>query len=259
MKNVKFIFLCVAAALFLTGCGCNHEWQEASCETPRTCIKCGETEGEALGHDWIPADCEHPETCARCGTTIGEPTEHTWQNADCTHPRTCIYCGKTEGDPCGHNWREIDGEETRTCSVCGATQSVTEKIGEMDRLYKIYPRKSLNENKSGNKELSEEESKVISYLKKSLDSFKSPSSVRVIKVYVYNEEGDYFYIKIGAENSYGAENTEIYKLFSNKIFEAMTGEDTLENAGSFLGDVCRCDVGAINKELKAYYSEQGWN
>lgn len=30
----------------LTGCGCDHKWQSATCEEPKTCKLCGETEGE---------------------------------------------------------------------------------------------------------------------------------------------------------------------------------------------------------------------
>ena len=31
---------------------CEHEWTEATCFDPKTCTRCGETEGEALGHKW---------------------------------------------------------------------------------------------------------------------------------------------------------------------------------------------------------------
>ena len=30
----------------------NHDWQEATCETPKTCTRCHVTQGKALGHDW---------------------------------------------------------------------------------------------------------------------------------------------------------------------------------------------------------------
>ena len=29
-----------------------HDWQEATCETPKTCTRCHVTQGKALGHDW---------------------------------------------------------------------------------------------------------------------------------------------------------------------------------------------------------------
>lgn len=31
---------------------CTHEWTDATCTTPKTCSKCGETEGQALGHNY---------------------------------------------------------------------------------------------------------------------------------------------------------------------------------------------------------------
>lgn len=60
----------------LSGCSCEHEWIEATCEEPKTCEKCGETEGEALGHSWIEATCTDPKTCEECGTIEGEALGH---------------------------------------------------------------------------------------------------------------------------------------------------------------------------------------
>lgn len=54
-----------------------HNFVEATCETPKTCIECGEEVGEPLGHDWIEATKTNPKTCARCGKTEGEPLPST--------------------------------------------------------------------------------------------------------------------------------------------------------------------------------------
>lgn len=55
---------------------CEHEWEAADCDSPRTCRLCGKTEGEALGHNWggwvitKPAEIgvagEQQRTCSRC-------------------------------------------------------------------------------------------------------------------------------------------------------------------------------------------------
>ena len=47
----------------LTSCGCLHEWSEATCELPKTCSLCGETDGEPLGHQ----DMETTSICSVCG------------------------------------------------------------------------------------------------------------------------------------------------------------------------------------------------
>lgn len=52
---------------------CDHDWWEATCETPRTCVKCGKTDGSPLGHDWEPATYSSPQTCRRCGLAEGFP------------------------------------------------------------------------------------------------------------------------------------------------------------------------------------------
>ncbi len=51
-RRKYFILLALIVCAFLTGCACKHEWVEATCTEPKTCSKCGETEGEALGHNW---------------------------------------------------------------------------------------------------------------------------------------------------------------------------------------------------------------
>lgn len=62
----------VLLSLLLSGCGCKHEWRDATCDAPRTCTKCNETEGEALTHIWAEATTEAPKTCTLCQKTEGE-------------------------------------------------------------------------------------------------------------------------------------------------------------------------------------------
>lgn len=109
-------------SVLLTGCHMKHEWQEATCTEPKTCLTGGETEGEALGHTWVEATCEEPKTCSACGETEGEPLGHSWAEAACTEARTCSVCGATEGEPLGHNWKEANYQEPKTCIVCGETE-----------------------------------------------------------------------------------------------------------------------------------------
>lgn len=44
-------------------CTGEHEWTDATCETPKTCSVCGKTEGEALGHDWNAESVCQREGC----------------------------------------------------------------------------------------------------------------------------------------------------------------------------------------------------
>lgn len=105
-KMKKMMLLLVLVSVLLTGCCLRHDWEEATCETPRTCSKCAETEGEALGHDWVDATCEEPETCSRCGTTQGQALGHVTAK-----------------------WKEVsDSVMSTICEVCDA-----EVEQEMDR------------------------------------------------------------------------------------------------------------------------------
>ena len=119
MKRKIFVVLCaaVAVSMLLTGCACRHKWKDATCTEPKTCEKCGETEGEPLGHDFLEATCEEPRRCQRCDFSEGEKLEHVWAEATPVKPKECVLCGKTEGGA------EIDGTWERKLEV-GAWQYV---------------------------------------------------------------------------------------------------------------------------------------
>ena len=98
-KLITLTVLVMCVAVLLTGCFCKHEtWNDATCETPKTCAECGETEGEPLGHVWLAATCETPKTCEQCGLTNGEAKGHAWVDATTETPKTCTTCQLTEGD-----------------------------------------------------------------------------------------------------------------------------------------------------------------
>ena len=104
---VIFIFI----GLITMTCTFGHKWgEDATCETPQICERCGEIGEPALGHDWIDATCTEPKTCSRCGKTDAEPLGHKIENPTVTKVATCTEAG----------------EETGTCSVCH--QDVTETI-----------------------------------------------------------------------------------------------------------------------------------
>lgn len=86
--------------ILLTGCHLSHDWQEATCTTPRTCLTGGETKGEALGHTWVDASCTEPRHCSVCEVTEGEALGHravgepTYQS-----PALCSVCGEAAIEP----------------------------------------------------------------------------------------------------------------------------------------------------------------
>lgn len=84
MKKTAYLALALTMCLFLTGCCLSHEWADASCTAPKTCIKCEETEGEALGHEWNDATCTAPRTCAKCEETEGSALGHNVVDTICT-------------------------------------------------------------------------------------------------------------------------------------------------------------------------------
>lgn len=141
-KRILAIALVFICSISLFGCGCKHEWKEATCTEPKTCSKCGETEGEALGHSWEEATCEKPKTCSRCNATEGEALGHSvtdWnidKEATCAEEGSksgqCTVCKKTITMPIEKtehtpgDWEitqvatpTTQGERAIKCTVCG--------------------------------------------------------------------------------------------------------------------------------------------
>lgn len=75
-----------------------HQWENATCTTPRTCTVCGETVGSPLEHDWVEATCTISRYCRVCKASSGTPLGHKWKEATTTAPKTCTVCGATSGE-----------------------------------------------------------------------------------------------------------------------------------------------------------------
>lgn len=120
-KSCTLLLVLLCAAVF-TGCQCEHAWVEASCDVPKTCTLCQETDGAPLGHSWLAATCETPKTCEVCGVVQGEAEGHTWVEATCTAPKHCQVCELTEGAVLEHEWQKATTEKPMTCGVCGTTE-----------------------------------------------------------------------------------------------------------------------------------------
>lgn len=129
--SILMILSVLTSALLLSACACRHNWCEATCTAPKTCYKCGATEGEAIGHIWEEATCTVPKTCARCGATEGEPEGHIWKEATCTSPATCTKCGEKTGTASGKHSRR-QGK----CDYCG--KYINELADEMDVIREAY-------------------------------------------------------------------------------------------------------------------------
>lgn len=151
MKRFRILYILpvLAFLLSLTGC-CMHSWTEATCTEPKTCSKCGATEGTAKGHTFHEATCNAPKTCEICGYTEGEKLEHHFLEATCEEPETCEYCGETRGEALGHTTGlgicERCGEKQTTKSILASeirkniTQGInylTDGLNDMSTAYSM--------------------------------------------------------------------------------------------------------------------------
>lgn len=125
MKKTNYLCMLLLGAFCLAGCGHEHQWEEATCDTAKTCIECNETEGEALDHNYAEATCTEPAICTLCGDKDGDALGHSFAEATCVAPETCSTCGETKGEPVAH-----DEDYFGTCELCGVEQytGLLEKI-----------------------------------------------------------------------------------------------------------------------------------
>lgn len=85
MKNKLFLIFAMLCAVLLSGCQCKHVWEEANCTTPKTCGKCGETEGLPSEHvagildrkyDFINCEIREEIGCVVCGVHLQSEKHH---------------------------------------------------------------------------------------------------------------------------------------------------------------------------------------
>ena len=147
-----------------------HNWQTATCTTPKTCAVCGKIDGNPNGHKWEsvaakPATCtedghEAGQKCANCDHATGlEPIKapgHT-EAIDRAVAATCEDTGLTEGRHCSvcsvvlvepqvtpalnHEYESevtaepqigVPGKMTFTCTREGCDDSYTKEIPALE-------------------------------------------------------------------------------------------------------------------------------
>ena len=89
---VMLLTFCLAACSVgqeLQQVTCKHEWQKSTCLAPRTCTRCGMTEGKVRAHEYGNTACNAPEGCIYCGTTDGMEYTHEWRSDS----KICKHCG----------------------------------------------------------------------------------------------------------------------------------------------------------------------
>ena len=95
--GVALLTLVLIVAYF--SCFFGHKWYPATCDEPKTCSRCGKTEGSALGHTWVAATCTEAKYCSVCGQESGFPAGHKWVSESADAPQICIVCGKMQPLP----------------------------------------------------------------------------------------------------------------------------------------------------------------
>ena len=122
-KLLLTMVVLVCGVLLLSSCKCKHEWQDATCTAPKTCLDCGETEGEALGHTGGVATCTEDAICSVCsakyGEKLGHSTEEAWVKKAETHCKKYFCCGTVSLAEAKHTLKG------GICTVCGFDPTIS--------------------------------------------------------------------------------------------------------------------------------------
>ncbi len=112
-----------------------HVWRAAFCSTPKTCVFCGITEGEALGHTWLTASCTTAKTCTTCGLSEGEPAWCHYENMRCTACGRAMVATGTCGE--GLTWVLSDDG---TLTILGNGEMsfyLAPWYGHLEKIYRV--------------------------------------------------------------------------------------------------------------------------
>ena len=149
-KRIICLMLVILLSLLTTGCCLSHEWAEATCTAPKTCTKCGKTEGDMLPHTWEEATCKSAKKCTICTTIEGEPLPHTMSEATCVKDSKCSVCGTSGTKALGHSpgtkWEIIsdptptkEGIKGRKCTRCSEIVEETPFRSEPENITVLEP------------------------------------------------------------------------------------------------------------------------
>ncbi len=150
-KKIILGFIMLFIMALISGCCLIHDWEGATCTTPRTCNRCGETEGEASGHVWYEATCTNPRKCSICGETEGEALGHVLTEANYQEAAKCTACDEFVGEPLQADFEKYDivyetqydvpyeytthCEENRDYTVTGTVMFSNHRVFESDETH----------------------------------------------------------------------------------------------------------------------------
>ena len=95
-----------------------HDWVDADCITPKTCLTCNAVEGEANGHQWDAGKVVKNATCSQEGDAI-----YTCQVCSIEEHRAIPAQGE-------HEWDEGVQSAANTCTATGKITYTCKKCGE---------------------------------------------------------------------------------------------------------------------------------
>ena len=114
---ISVFMLIVVLAFSLSSCECNHEWQEATCTAPKTCVKCGEKSGSPLWHDYVRIACDECMSCSRCGKNTSEKLPHQYIG-ECEKIGVCYYCNEQSPEVLEHSYNGNVKTGVLKCTNC---------------------------------------------------------------------------------------------------------------------------------------------
>ena len=115
---ISVFMLIVVLAFSLSSCECKHELQEATCTTPRTCAKCGETFGTTIPHKYERVACGEYMRCKDCGANSNYSISEHLYLGNCGEIGTCYYCDEQSPEILEHTYKGNVHTGVLKCNKC---------------------------------------------------------------------------------------------------------------------------------------------
>ncbi len=107
--------------------------------------------------------------------------------------------------------------------------------------------------------LNETEQRIFDFLTNTLYRFTNPASVKAVKFYGYQANGERYFLSLTSMTDKGGYETKLYTLDESGSYGSIFSEFQIRTQAELIGITTpACDIAALNRALDNYYVSQGW-
>jgi len=107
--------------------------------------------------------------------------------------------------------------------------------------------------------LGQTEQRIFDLLTNTLYRFTNPASVKAVKFYGHQTNGDRYFLSLTSMTDKGGYETKLYTLDESGSYGSIFSEFQIRTQADLIGlTTPACDIAALNSALDSYYASMGW-